>query len=356
MLVLMLKEAVERFGTKAQRNCIANGRKWRKESNDCLLKSMKQYYGVVKEEKRGRNKVFVLEEPFESVVERRDQRRNNGTVVPYNDALYNLVLDYFFTYCRDKFISMSLNQWLTQIGFVNIEIISASNNDLTMIEHIGKLKEKYHSAFTEDDIVVLRHFVLTELNRLRRGLTSVFTRLSEENIILYRKEMYACQLEDEEHRALSNLEVQEISNLRKELCLKHGVSLTDLSFKHFHPAVNAFKKEYDELLMGMGIKYYYESHGCVIQVPELHFGDLEELYTKHRLSQIDRDNMFEVFKEQYAKHSLTLATKRQMRKNKSDNKYIVQLKVLEDYVPMWEMLLIFYDLTNHIQPKYTEFD
>ena len=48
-----------------------------------------------------------------------------------------------------------------------------------------------------------------------------------------------------------------------------------------------------------------------------------------------------------------LAEVRQSNHNNSDHVHIKQLKVLEEYLPMWELLLIFYNLTNYLEQRNT---
>lgn len=358
MRKISLTEAVLEFGTDAQKKCIEEGRKWRKESNDSLIKTLKQHYQVVIEEGRGKKKFFILDKPYDDIQSRQDKRKNNGAnQLPYEYELNSLVLDYVLNNCKNNFVSMSLTQWLMRMGLIDPRIVAASNNEDAIYQHLDMLKEKYEDKFANRDIVMLKHFVETEVNRLRRNLASVFEKLAKHKIIIHTKEMYGAPLNGEEHRALTKLELKCIGEMKRELCKKYDVSLNDFR-KMIRAEKSPFRSEYEENLRAMGFDYIYESHGCVVQVSdkiiEQYFDDLNkknELVFSYGLNQDNILMMMSDFKGYYASHSLNLAEKRQANPGVKEHKHIRQLKAFGEYLPMWELLLIFYDLTNYIEPR-----
>lgn len=356
-----LSEAVQWFGTEKQKQAIEKSGNLMTKQFNALIKEIERHYELVKVEGRGSKRMIICDKERKEIAIKKDNRKNNGArQLPYEYELNSLVLDYVLNNCKNNFVSMSLTQWLLKIGLVDLKIVVASNNEGVMHQHLHLLKEKYGNKFTDKDIVTLRHFVETEVNRLRRNLASVFEKLAKHKIIIHTKEMYCCQLDDE-HRALSKLELKQIAEIKRELCKKHYISLNDLRFQKYNPAVVAFKEDYEEQLNEMGIKYAYESHGCVVQVSDKiineYFDKLiekDELVFSYGLSKDNITLMVSDFKDSYTNHSLDLAEQRQSKVNKSDHKHIRQLKTLKEYLPMWELLLIFYELTNYIEPKYTD--
>lgn len=361
---LTLQEVVELHGTEKQKNCLVEGKKWRKESDDALMKTLDQIYESIDIEGRGKNKTFIFGAEKDTKSARKDNRKNNGKKVPYEREINSLVLDFVLNNCQNNFTTMSLSSWLVKTKLVDWNIINAFNNKKLMKRDLGLLMDKYGEKFTsKSDIIMLEHFITTELDKLKRNLASVFHKLAENKIIIHRVDRIGCTLDDE-RKVLTDEEITKVANVRKNLCEKHNVSLKDVRYKSYNDSVKAFKDEYKEELESMGFKYIYESHGCVVQASEKMIREyLDKLIEKNELvicyglSESDLIRMVDDFKTIYTDRSLELAGNRQMNKdNTSDHRYIKQLKALEDYLPMWEVLLIFYGLTNYKEQKVEIFD
>ncbi|WP_420768355.1 hypothetical protein ACNR9V_15455 [Parageobacillus thermoglucosidasius] len=360
---LTLKQAVERFGNEKQKEAIIkNNGNLKPTQFNALIKTIKQHYESVTVEGRGRGRIITCSGKYDVEMAREDKRKENGAEVPYGYEMNSLVLDYVLNNCKNNPVTMSLTQWLLCIGLVDWKIVNASKNDYVRQQHLEMLKEKYNNKFTDKDIVMLQHFIEHELDRLRSNLASVFHKLAQHKIIIHTVEKYGCQLNNE-HRALTKLELKEIANMKRELCKKHEITLKDLRFKTKNSAVIAYKKDYEEGLKELGFKYIYDSHGCIVQVSDKiideyidQLNEKDELVICYGLSEDNIAFMINDFKRLYAERSLELAGNRQNNKNKSDHRHIKQLKALKEYLPMWEMLLIFYGLTNYREPKYIDID
>ncbi|WP_020062087.1 hypothetical protein [Bacillus sp. 123MFChir2] len=359
-----LADAVGKFGNEKQKkSLIKNNGNLNKRTFESLIKTIQQHYETVKVEGKGKKRIIVCRGEYDFKMDREDNRRDNGAIVPYELEINSLVLNYVLQNCKNNFVSMSLNQWLLRFGLVDWKIINASYNEKLMKQHLELLKEKYGNKFSDNDIVMLEHFITTELNRLKRNLASVFHKLAKHNIIVHTVEMYCCQL-NTEHRALSKQELTEIANIKRDLCKKHNIILKDLRFKSKNPSVKAFKNDFKESLTEMGFKYIYESHGCVVQVSDKilneYFDKLiekDELVISYGLSEDNIHSMMKDFKDSFTEHCLNSAERRQERENnRSDDRHIKYLKVFKEYFPMWEMLLIFYGLTSYFEPKHIDID
>lgn len=353
---LTLSQAVERYGTEKQKKSLSEGKKWRKESNQNLIKTLQQHFEVVKEGKRGRNKIFIVDKPYDEVKAREDKRKDNGAKIPYEHELNSLVLNFILDKCKNRFVSMSPSQWLFKIGLVDERIIAASRNDQVVLHHLELLKKRYNHKFTDGNLPFLEHFIMTELNRLKNNLKRVFTKLSDAKIIRHKKEMYGCRL-DNEHKPLTNKELTKVTAIERALYDKHNVKLQDLTFKK-GDAITKFKEEFESCLREIGFRYIYESHACLVRVSDKMIKEYidkltkrNELVISYGLNKDDIYCMVHDFKDSNSNHSLDLAGKRQNKDRITGNRHIQQLKLFEEYLPMWELLLIFYEMTNYINPK-----
>ncbi|MFC0561518.1 hypothetical protein [Halalkalibacter alkalisediminis] len=316
---------------------------------------MKQYFATVIIEGRGRKRIITCSGEYDYEIAREDKRKDNGTKLIYEYEINSLVLDFVLKNCKNKFLTMSLSKWLVSIGLIDWQIVNASNNKLVMQEHLKLLEEKYPNNATTKDM--LEHFINVETDKLKRNLASVFHKLEKHKIIIYKKEWYGCLL-NKERRVLTEHELTEIANHKRELCNKHNVNLRDLRFKTKNPSVKAYKEDFASFLNSMGFKYIYESHGCVVQVSDNiikeyldNLNEKDELVFCYGLSETDIFSLVYNFKRLFTERSLELAKARQDNKdNNSDHQYIKQLKVFEEYLPIWEILLILYGLTNYREP------
>lgn len=358
-----IAEAVEGFGNDKQKEgVIKNKGNLKPTQFNALIKTLKQHFDLVTVEGTGRKRIITCSGEYDFEIAREDKRKDNGAKVPYEYEINSLVLDFILKNCKNKFVTMSLSKWLVNIGLIDWKIINASNNRKMMKHHLELLKDKYGNKFTDKDIVMLEHFITTEIEKLKRNLASVFNKLAEHKIIIHKKEWYGCLL-NEERRALTEQEITEIANMKRELCKRHDIRLRDLKFKVNNPSVKAYKKDFESALNNIGFKYIFESHGCVVQVSDKMISEYidklnekDELVICYGLNEANILNMVNDFKNLFTERTLELAGVRQNNHNKSDHYHIKQLKVFEEYKPMWEMLLIFYGLTNYPEPKINHVD
>lgn len=358
MIKYTLSEAVYSFGTEKQKQAFDKSGNLMVKQFNALIKEIERYYDSVKVEGRGSKRIIVCDGEREEIAPKKDNRKYNGAnQLPYEYELNSLVLDYVLNNCKNKFVSMSLTQWLIRMELVDPRIVAAYNNENAIYKHLDMLKEKYEDRFNSKDIAMLMHFVELEVNRLRSNLASVFDKLAKHKIIIHIKEMYGCPLDGTEHRALTKSEIEHIGEKRRELCKKYSIPLSDFRRKIRMDNL-PFKEEYVEFLRTMGFEYIYESHGCVVQVSDEIIKEyLDKLKNKNQLVfsyGLNRNNILKMmgdFKGNYTNHSLNLAEKRQANPTEKEHKRIKQLKAFGEYLSMWELLLIFYDLTNYIEPR-----
>jgi hypothetical protein len=358
-----ITQAVEEFGNDKQKEAVIKNKGNLKPTQfNALIKTLKQHFDSVTVEGTGRKRIITCSGEYDFEMEREDKRKENGAKVPYEYEINSLVLDFILKNCKNKFVTMSLSKWLVSIGLIDWNIIHASNNRKVMKHHLELLKEQYDDKFTDKDLVMLEHFITTETIKLKRNLASVLSKLAEHKIILYKKEWYGCLL-NEERRALTEQELTEIANMKRELCKKHNIRLRDLKFKVNNPSVKAFKKDFEANLNKLGFKYIFESHGCVVQVSDKiiseyidKLNEKDELVICYGLNEANIINLVNDFKNLFTERTLELAEVRQSNYNASDHMHIKQLKIFKEYLPMWEMLLIFYGLSNYPEPKISHVD
>ncbi|MGE7761520.1 hypothetical protein [Peribacillus sp. NPDC097895] len=358
MKVFTLEVAVMEFGSDAmikQFNGKKESSKKKKGSIDGkytkqLISEMECYFESVTAEGKGADRIFTCEGEYEEKQAKKDGRKNNGAKTPYEYEINSLVLDYIL---KNKPKPMSLNQLIVVTGLVDRRFTVSYYNNVVKTNCHDELKEKYNDTFIDDDIVMLDHFVKTELNTLKDNIKSVLRKLADKKIIMHKVEWYGCVIGSENHRPLTDNEFIAVGDLKRDVATKYVISLKD-TWKQNDKKVQEYWKEYNKRLQKeLGFKYLYEAHGAVVQVAdkdiERYFDKLiekDELVFCYGLSEINIAMMINDFKGLYGEHAVKRAIDRQEHKNNSDHDLIKQHKVLGEYVPMWEKLLTFYDLAN----------
>ncbi|MDM5358811.1 hypothetical protein [Peribacillus sp. ACCC06369] len=210
----------------------------------------------------GPRKGYKLAEKRDVLIERKDllnyDNCGQGQMV-YAYELHNLVLKYILDNCKNNLKNMSISQWLVEINIIGWELANASWNDSTKKQHLEQLKNKYkdsNTVFIDQDIELLEYFINLELSRLKRNLASVFEKLAEGKIIIYKRSMYG-KLINGDSRELTDEEITNFSKVKRELATKHNVSLDEISWKTRSKDVIAFKKELDWILIDYGFRYIY---------------------------------------------------------------------------------------------------
>lgn len=354
-LILTKREAVDKYGTQAQKDHFNKYRKFvNKGTEEALKKTLKQHYESVETIKQGRANVYKLGMELGYVADREDGRVNNGNTItlPYSNELNSLTIKYIINNCKDEMQQFSINTWLNVIGLVDREFTSAAFNNGKKKEVMDNLINTFDSRFSKEDIALLDNFILTERDRLTRNLTGLFNRLSKNKLIRMRITMFACYLNNEQ-KELSKEAEEKVVILKRELRGKHDVTPREIMFKHTTKKVIDYKKEESEGLKKLGYKFTYTSYGIILDVKE------EEL--ENYLNKLKEDGKLEFeiglteemtnktlgyFEDKYGKRATYYAEGRQSKNNESDNRHIKVLKKAQKYLPMYELLLIYFKLSR----------
>lgn len=194
------------------------------------------------------------------------------------------------------------------------------------------------------------------MKSLKASLVSAFNKLVKHEVIIHRKEVWGCTIQNT-YRKLKQKEINEIASMKRMLLAVHGIKSSDL-FKIRKREVKAFKKEFDEQLQKqLGLKFYYDAHFCRIQDSDLGMHNyLHSLREKGVLEfAIDLTDeyvftMTQVYKEKYSERSLELAKEREKNiTNTSDSHRVKFLKIMKQYASMWELLLRYFKCTGCIK-------
>lgn len=354
-LILTKKEAIEQYGNEAQKNHFKKYKKIKsRDVEDALIKTLKQYYESVDTVKDGRSNVYKLGDKLDYVAKREDGRANNGNTIelPYSNELNTLTIDYIVKNCKDEMKQFSINTWLNAIGLVDREFTSAAFNNRVKRNIMDNLVETYNNKFTKKDIVLLDNFIQNERDRLTRNLKGLFNRLHKNKLINLRVTMFACDLNDN-HYELSKDEESEVVILKRELREKHNVKPRELMFKLNDSKVIEYMKEEKKELMKIGYKFTYTAYGIILNVKEK---EIESYLTKLKdsgklefeigLTEEMANMTLNYFKDEYGKRATQYAEGRQDESNKYDNSRIRILKKARKYLPMYELLLIYFKLSR----------
>ena len=367
-----LAEAIEKFGDESKKKAIISNKGNLKTNQfNSLLTTMQQYYESVTVEGKGKRRVILCAGKRVEILDRKELLHYDNCgqgQIKYGYELHNAVLKHILDNCKNNLKNISLTRWLIDTNIIDSRLGKASWSEEERKRHIAQLMKQYNDErngvflFTQSDIEVLEQFASFELKRLKRNIGSIFEKLADARIIIHKKSMFGCPIDNEDiedelnHRELTDNEIERLANLRRELLRKHNVSLDEVGWKTRNKDVIAYKKEFGIELNEMGFKYIYETHGCVVQVSDKQIEKFIERLNKkgqlkyeHELNEEAFIAIIANFKKLYAEKSIELATERQ--NNESGSKHIKQLKVFEEYVPMWEKLLIFYGLTNYHEAK-----
>ncbi|WP_416147918.1 hypothetical protein ACM26V_16935 [Salipaludibacillus sp. HK11] len=337
----MIKQFISKKETSKKKKGSVDG-KYTKQ----LMEKLDCKWTSITVEGKGAERIFLCEGIREVEKERQDGRKNNGAVIPYEYEINSLVLDYIL---KKQPKSMSLNKWLNETELADISFTTAYHNGFARKNHFESLKEKDESI-TDQDYVMLEHFIKTEVNTLKGNIKSVFKKLERAKIIMHTVEMMGCTSQ-KEHRKITDEEMIQIGLIKRELFAKHNLEPSEL-YKDKDERVIDYWTDYKIRLKNeLELLYIYESHGCFLQAKdetiETYLDNLveDELFFCYGLSEINMIMMVSNFKNYYHDNSIKRAESRQRNvANRCDHSWINQRKVLEEYAPMWEKLLNFYKL------------
>lgn len=362
--ILTKKEAVEKYGTEAQKEHFDKYNKIKsKNVEEALIKTLKQYYESVDIVKQGRSNVYKLGVERGYIAEREDGRENNGNTIklPYSYELNTLTIKYIIENCQDEMQQFSINTWLNAIGLVDRSFTSVAYNKRLKQQVMSNLIETFDDNFTGKDIALLDNFVMTERDRLSRNLKGLFNRLEKNKLIRQRITMFACTIENN-HIELSKENEEKVTILKRELRKKHEVTPQEIRFKTNLYKVKDYIKEEKQELNKLGYKYTYTAHGILLNVPEEKINDYLDKIKKEGklefeigLTEKTANLTLYYFSQNYGEHATYYAEERQNRVNNYEDNHIKVLKKAERYLPMYELLLIYFRLSSkpkeHIELK-----
>lgn len=184
---MTLQQVVESYGTDAQKKSVKEGKKWRKESNDNLTKTLRQVFEIVEERGKGQSKIFILDKPYDEIQEREDNRYNNGKgqlPVKYEKCFPIMVLQYL--QARESTKPLTVNKWLLNMGFITEEMFEASKSryDYRVLEseirnlEQGKVIKGGQGCLVED-------YIYREIQRLNTYFMQVVGKLTIAKIITH---------------------------------------------------------------------------------------------------------------------------------------------------------------------------
>jgi hypothetical protein len=354
MIFLTKKEAVEKYGTKAQKeHFYENGEKFKDNRYEkSLIKTIKQYWESVENDEGG----YKLEGKRKKPIEREDKRKEkNGKKVIYEYQFSSLVMNYIGKTCSNNtYMNLTLSKLLIEIRVITPDLAYCQFNKGKMAYHLQQLQKLNPTEFIDKDFVIINHFIKLELQRLKQNLGSILTKLVKKKIIKYKKKPMGCDLENK-HRLLTSIEVKDIKKVKKELLSKHDLTQRDLFMDNVK--VDKYFKELKQLLIhDFKIQYDYESH-CIKLVDDLgktkqrcaELVKTGELKLEYELSDIDVDKLIYQFKSLFGESSLKLARDRENKIYESEHEHIAFRKGDGMYTVLWEKMLKYFDLYDYLE-------
>ena len=357
--VFSTAEFVKKYGDKTQKANYKRYGKLMPNIRNAIIRRVEQDFESIVPFKVGRETFYRCSGKLTEKAPRKDNRSKNGQGQLVGEfELNSLVINYLFQN-DNKIRSMSATKWLTELGIVDEKLFLALYGEKG--EHIVKLQKRF-SKMNKDynkgdnDIEMLDDFLQVTMKSLKSGLISVFSKLVKAEVIIHQIEVWGCTTQNS-HRKLKRKEINEIASIRSILLAKHGIKSNEL-FKTKKKEVKAFKREFDqELQKQLGLKFSYEAHLCVIQESDLGMHDYLQSIRDKEISEfaIGLTDMFvtsmtQVYKGKYRERSLELAKEREKNiTNVSDTDRVKNLKVMKQYVPMWELLLGYFGFKGSIK-------
>ncbi|MFS0596663.1 hypothetical protein AB1L16_07950 [Peribacillus frigoritolerans] len=355
--VYTLAELVKKFGSKAQKASLKRnkGNITGKEFT-LLIKSVMTEWESYTVDGRGSNRLITCSGKHSKRIERVDKRVHNGKGQLAGEfELNSLVLNYLIEK-NNQLDPMATTKWITELEIVDVKILRALYGDRGF--HLEALQEQFGNVIkeyqkTENDIEMLEDFLNTQIKHIKSSLVSIFHKLAEAKVIIHQIEKWGCTSQNK-HRKLKKAEIKWIADIRRKLLNAYGLKSRDL-FKKNIKEVKAFKTDFDkELDEQLGLKYYYDAHFCVLQDSDLGVLDyLNKLKQKgeldfaYGLTEVTAFTMLQCYKDMQSKRSLELARKREKNTcNTSDSDRVKSIKIMKQYVRMWELLLEYFKCTS----------
>jgi len=351
-----LTKLVKKYGSKAQKQSLKEKGNLSGKEFAILLKSVETEWESYKVDGRGSKRIITCSGKRLKKIERVDKRVHNGKGQLVGEFELNSLVVNFLIRNDNKVSPMSANKWITELGIVDGKILGVLYG--SRVSHLEHLQDQFSSVIkdynkADSDFEMLDEFLQISLKHNKSSLVSVFKKLAESKVIIHQTEVWGCTT-TKRYRKLTRQEIQSIADIRQDLLNLHGLKDRDL-FKTNMKAVKDFQKNFDEQLdEHLGLKFSYKAHLCVLQESGLGVSDyLDRLQEKddlnftHNLTEDYAIFLTDLFKDKQSNHSLELAKGRQRNTyNKSDTDRIQYLKIMQQYAPMWELLMKYFRCTD----------
>ncbi|WP_066065282.1 hypothetical protein [Neobacillus soli] len=347
--VFTLAQLVKKYGSEAQKRSFKKNGNLSGKEFTLLIKSVETEWESYTVEGRGSKRIITCSGKRSKKLVLPDNRSNNGQGQLVGEFELNSLVTSYLNQMNNKVSPMSANKWLTELGIIDRSLTGALYGDKDV--HLEKIQELFSQANQDYnknkmDIDMLEEFIKIYLKHIKSSLVSVFNKLAKAKVIIYQKEVWGCTTKNK-HRKLTRQEIRSIAELRRILLNEHELKGRDL-FKTNMKEVKAFNKEFGEQLREqLNLLFYYDAHFCLLQDSDLGVLDYlnrlqqkGELDFKYSLTEESAFIMTQVYKDMQSKHSLKLAKDREKSiSNMSDSNRIKCLKIMKQYVPMWDLLL-----------------
>ncbi|WHZ60028.1 hypothetical protein [Metabacillus hrfriensis] len=305
MKKITLLEAVEMYGTDAQKKCIAEGKKWRKESDDALMKEINRYYYSVKVDegygkKKGKKKELILGEKREVPLEK--ERNLGGNIsngkwtTPYLRNMDIMVVSVLEQGLITE-VAQTLNQWC-----LDFELITPSMNELVKARYNTELKEKHVKDLISNNVIrtgeerVINDFILG-LKTLQEQLAGTLNRMAKLKIIEYYP-VYKGVVEGEfEPINLHESTVKKIVNLKREIMEKYDVNEWYLEKYNNAKKSKKYQTEWkkrlgeisDENGKVLSLRFYYVAYAIILKARKKKIISYLEQFNKDAIEQFQNN-------------------------------------------------------------------
>lgn len=358
-----LAQLVKKYGTKAQKATMKKKGNLTGKEFLLLIKSVEQEWETYKVEGRGSNRIILCSGRRSKKAERVDKRSNNGQGQLIGEfELKSMVVSYLINN-DNKVDPMSANKWSTELAILDGKLTRALYGAKGV--YLEEIQEQFSGAIkdykkADSDMDMLEEFLQVTLKNIKSSIVSVFIKLARDKIIIHKTERWGCTTKNI-YRKLTLNEIKQIASARNDLLTTHGIKSSDL-FKSNKKEVKAFKSEFEKLLADeLNLKFYYEAHCCKLKDIDLvkrdYLDEEGELNFACNLTEEYAYIMTDVYKEKQSKHALELAKGREKNIfNKSDSDRIQDIKFMEQYVPMWDILLKYFRCTRSMKSNLPSVD
>ncbi|WHY65642.1 hypothetical protein [Neobacillus sp. SuZ13] len=291
-----LREVVELHGTEEQRKCVLEGKKWRKESNDALMKELDSIYESVDVKGKGYSKKFIFGEEKVIKSDKKDNRVNNGkgqVPLKYEQAFPIMMLQTLLE--RQDATPLTVIGWLQKMGFITTEMFKACKiryNDKVLGTESSKLVKL--KKINEGEDYLVKDYLVKEVERLSKYFMHVVKKLKDAKIITHQSyTMAKCEIpvineyyaggqmvRDVNHQTryieLSPYVLEQISTIQANLQNSiefRELTITDINKYKNKPLVMEYwkecKKQLNEVIDESGERLYielvYDAHALFIK-------------------------------------------------------------------------------------------